>query len=145
MHDGNCGSGSWSEAIKLLEYSRSQIGIDASTGKRDVDGLMTGKFRSQWARIAGLAELIDSLCESHGGLAPIAEILEKAGEMGISEKDANRLIAEMQRKGEICEPRTGYLATVGRGGSRSARRDGGGDGGGDDDSYEPRSWPDYGG
>jgi replicative DNA helicase Mcm len=34
-------------AINLLEQSLKNVGVDASTGKADIDGILTGKFRSQ--------------------------------------------------------------------------------------------------
>jgi replicative DNA helicase Mcm len=99
-------------AIGLMEYCLRSVGVDPETGKIDIDKMMTGRFRSQWDRVAGLSDLIDELCQKHGGLAPIGEILEMAQEKGIDQKDANRLIGEMKRKGEVYEPKLGYLSSL---------------------------------
>ncbi len=101
-------------AINLMEHCLRSVGVDPETGKIDIDKMMTGRSKSQWQRVAGLSDLIDELCRAHGGLVPISEVLEKAEEKGIDQKDANRLIAEMRRKGDIYEPRLGYLSTVSR-------------------------------
>jgi replicative DNA helicase Mcm len=101
-------------AIHLMEYCLESVGVDPETGKIDIDKMMTGRFRSQWDRVAGLSDLIDELCQKHGGLVPITEILEAAEERGIDQKDANKLLAEMKRKGEVYEPKLGYLSSLGR-------------------------------
>jgi replicative DNA helicase Mcm len=101
-------------AINLMEHCLRSVGVDPETGKIDIDKMMTGRSKSQWQRVAGLSDLIDELCRAHGGLVPISEVLEKAEEKGIDQKDANRLIAEMRRKGDVYEPRLGYLSTVSR-------------------------------
>lgn len=97
-------------AIGLMEYCLKSVGIDPETGKMDIDKMLTGKFKSQWDRLTGLTDLIKELCQKHGGLVPITEILEKAKEQGIDHKDANRLISEMKRKGDLYEPKLGYLS-----------------------------------
>ncbi len=102
------------KAINLMEYCLRTVGVDPETGKIDIDKMMTGRFRSQWDRVAGLSDLIDELCQKHGGLVPISEILEKAQEQGIDQKDANRLLNEMRRKGEVYEPKLGYISSLSR-------------------------------
>lgn len=97
-------------AIDLMEYCLRNVGIDPETGKMDIDKMLTGKFKSQWDRLANLSDLIKDLCQKHGGLVPVDEILEKAQEQGIDAKDANRLISEMKRKGDLYEPKFGYLS-----------------------------------
>jgi replicative DNA helicase Mcm len=99
-------------AIHLMEYCLESVGVDPETGKIDIDKMMTGRFRSQWDRVAGLSDLIDELCQKHGGLVPVTEILEAAAERGIDQKDANKLLAEMKRKGEVYEPKLGYLSSL---------------------------------
>ncbi len=96
-------------AIGLMEHCLKSVGIDPETGKLDIDKMLTGKFRSQWDKLASLSDLINTLCEQHGAV-PVKEILEKAQEKGIDPKDANRLLNEMKHRGEIYEPRLGYLS-----------------------------------
>jgi len=100
-------------AIHLMEYCLQSVGVDPETGKVDIDKMMTGRFRSQWDRVVGLSDLIDELCQKHGGLVPISEILEMAEQRGIDQKDANKLLKEMKRKGEVYEPKLGYLSSLG--------------------------------
>jgi len=97
-------------AINLMEYCLKSVGVDPETGKLDIDKMLTGKFRSQWGKLAGLSDLVKELCQKHGGLVPISEILERAQEQGIDQKDANRLLNEMKRKGDLYEPKLGYLS-----------------------------------
>jgi replicative DNA helicase Mcm len=97
-------------AIGLMEYCLKSVGIDPETGKLDIDKMLTGKFRSQWDRLAGLSDLIKELCQKHGGIVPMKEILEEAQERGIDQKDANRLLKEMKRKGDLYEPKLGYIS-----------------------------------
>jgi replicative DNA helicase Mcm len=97
-------------AIGLMEYCLKSVGIDPETGKLDIDKMLTGKFRSQWDLLAGLSDLIKELCQKHGGIVPMKEILEEAQERGIDQKDANRLLKEMKRKGDLYEPKLGYIS-----------------------------------
>lgn len=126
-------------AINLLEQSLKNVGIDAATGKADIDGILTGKFRSQWDRLAGLIDILREQCRRHGGLVPVEEVYEKAAEAGIDRKDAERLVGELRRKGDIYEPKHGYLSWVGAE-PRPARKapDGDGEAGGD---WRQDHWP----
>ncbi len=97
-------------AISLMEYCLKNVGVDPETGKMDIDKMLTGRFRSQWDRLVSLSDLVKELCQKHGGLVPITELLEKAQDQGIEPKDANRFLSEMKRKGELYEPKLGYLS-----------------------------------
>jgi hypothetical protein len=44
---------------------------------------------------------------------PVAEVFEAAAEAAIDRKDAVRLIDELKRKGDLYEPKHGYVSWVG--------------------------------
>jgi replicative DNA helicase Mcm len=96
-------------AISLMEYCLKEM-VDPETGKLDIDIVLTGKPRSQWDRLAGFTDLVRQLCQQHGGLVSLSEILERAKEQGVDQKAANKLLTEMKRKGELYEPKLGYLS-----------------------------------
>lgn len=80
-------------AIRILNASLEQVGIDPTTGKRDIDAWETGKSKTKKDKIAMVIEIINDLdYESHGDGAHINDIIEMAKKKGISREETLRII-----------------------------------------------------
>ncbi|MEM2535787.1 MAG: minichromosome maintenance protein MCM [Candidatus Hadarchaeales archaeon] len=104
-----------SRAIALLSKYLHEAGIDTTTGKIDVDIILTGRPKSQRDKIQRVMDIIGEVENKHGGMAPIEEILRRAKEEGIEENFVHRVIEEEKREGLLYEPKTGYVTRVVKG------------------------------
>jgi replicative DNA helicase Mcm len=95
--------------ILLMKRSLSQVGIDVSSGKFDIDVLMTGKPKSLRDKLQAVLSLITSM-DKVSGMANENDVyarLEK--DYGIDKTEASRLIGQLQKEGTIYSPRDGFL------------------------------------
>ncbi|MCS7139044.1 MAG: minichromosome maintenance protein MCM, partial [Crenarchaeota archaeon] len=90
-------------AIRLMNYSLSKAGLDVSTGKIDVDILMTGKSRSKWEKMRIILKEIENL-ESEFGKALLSELRKRCEEKKIEADEFYRLIEQMREQGVIMFP-----------------------------------------
>jgi replicative DNA helicase Mcm len=88
-------------AVNLVRVFLERVGIDMESGKIDIDVLMTGKPKSVRDRTVKILEIIEDL--SGDECAKLKEILEEASREGIEQKQAERIILELRRNGEIFE------------------------------------------
>jgi replicative DNA helicase Mcm len=102
-------------AIELISKYLHEAGFDASTGKVDVDILMTGRSKSQREKIQRVIDLIGEVENKHGGMAPVEEIVRRAKEEGIEENFVMRVVEEEKRDGFLYEPKQGYVTRVVKG------------------------------
>ncbi len=98
-------------AIRLVRASLKQAGIDTETGKVDIDKIMVGVTKSQRDKINEILDIIREL-EKEYGTAKKVEIIERAEERGISERNADELIDKLKRDGNIYEPKYGNYKIV---------------------------------
>jgi replicative DNA helicase Mcm len=95
--------------ILLMKRSLSQVGIDVSSGKFDIDVLMTGKPKSLRDKLQAVLSLITAM-DKVSGMANENDVytrLEK--DYGIDRTEASRLIGQLQKEGTIYSPRDGFL------------------------------------
>lgn len=90
-------------AIRLMNYSLSTAGLDVSTGKIDVDILMTGKSRSKWEKMRIILKEIENL-EAEYGKALLSELKKRCEEKRIEADEFYRLIEQMREQGVIMLP-----------------------------------------
>ncbi|MBO3769933.1 MAG: minichromosome maintenance protein MCM [Thermoproteota archaeon] len=90
-------------AIRLMNYSLSTAGLDVSTGKIDVDILMTGKSRSKWEKMRIILKEIENL-EAEYGKALLSELKKRCEEKKIEADEFYRLIEQMREQGVIMLP-----------------------------------------
>jgi len=96
-------------AINIMMQSLQEVGIDTSTGKPDIDLIMTGKPKSTRDKLSVVIKVIMELSKDTGIIEEkvVLEELEKT--YGIIKLDAQKLIQELLREGMLFQPREGYL------------------------------------
>ncbi|RDI69561.1 minichromosome maintenance protein MCM [Halopelagius longus] len=97
---------------EIVESCLQNLGIDPDTGEFDAEIVETGTTKSQKDRIKALRQLIYDIGkqDDNDGFAPKEQIFQRAvTELDINEKKAQDEIESLRRKGELYEPRTGYL------------------------------------
>jgi replicative DNA helicase Mcm len=100
------------EAIKILEYCLQQIGFDKATKKIDIDRIETEFPASVRTTIKVVSEAILDLENKIGKTIPIEDILEHKMTKGIDEIEIDDAIESLKRKGQIFEPREGFISRI---------------------------------
>ncbi|MBP1987971.1 LAGLIDADG family homing endonuclease [Halolamina salifodinae] len=100
------------KVIKIVRDSLEDIGVDPETGEFDADVVETGTTKSQRDRIKSVKALIGDIEEEYDEGAPIEEVLDRAGEVGMDEDKAEKEIESLRKKGELYEPVQGHLRTT---------------------------------
>ncbi len=102
-------------SINLLNYVMKQVMVDRETGMLDVDVVTTGKPKSTRDRMQKVDTILEIIREHlrHEESVKVEKIIEDADEYGVDRISAERIIAELLRKGEIYEKEQGYIKIVG--------------------------------
>jgi replicative DNA helicase Mcm len=96
-------------AIAMMKRSLEEVGIDVSSGKIDIDTIMTGKPKSLRDRLQTILGTLFGM-EKETGMVKRSELLAKLEtEKEIQRPEAERLIGQLLREGTIYSPREGYL------------------------------------
>jgi replicative DNA helicase Mcm len=90
-------------AIRLLDASLQDVGIDIESGSVDIDKIMTGVTKTQRDKIQIIISIIKEL-EKDYATAKKGEILEMAEKKGLDKGDVDRLLEVLKKNGEIYEP-----------------------------------------
>jgi replicative DNA helicase Mcm len=100
-------------AVRLVQVSLQQVGIDRETGQYDIDNIMIGRGKSQRDKLQTLLTLLRDLEKEIGGPVPI-EKLEKRAELdGMSAEFVKQAVQQLRDKdGVIFEPRPGHLKYI---------------------------------
>ena len=101
-------------AIKLTDYVIREIALDRETGKIDIDIIATGQPRSRAEQYYDLVGVIRDLLRHYDHVAK-EMIIDEAKKIGISEVKIRKFLDDMQRKGELFEPKPGFLKFVQKG------------------------------
>ncbi len=99
-------------ATDIVESCLKDIGIDPETGQFDADVVETGTSKSQRDRIKNIKGLIADIEEEYQEGAPVEEVLDRAGEIGMDPGKAEQEIEKLRTKGEVYEPKQGHLRTT---------------------------------
>ena len=102
-------------AINLFNYVMKQIMTDKETGLLDVDVVTTGKPKSKRDRLQKVDDILSIIQEhlKHTDSADIEEVIKDAMAHGIEKIEAERIIAELKRKGDIYEKEYGQYRITG--------------------------------
>jgi replicative DNA helicase Mcm len=90
-------------AIRLLDASLQDVGIDLESGTVDIDMIMTGVTKTQRDKIQIILGIIKEL-EKEYRTAKKSEIIEMGEKKGIDKGDVDRLLEVLKKNGEIYEP-----------------------------------------
>jgi len=99
-------------ATDIVESCLKDIGIDPETGQFDADVVETGTSKSQRDRIKNIKGLIAEIEEEYQEGAPVEEVIDRAGEIGMDPGKAEGEIEKLRTKGEVYEPKQGHLRTT---------------------------------
>ncbi|WP_435096224.1 LAGLIDADG family homing endonuclease [Halorubrum sp. N11] len=99
-------------ATDIVESCLKDIGVDPETGQFDADVVETGTSKSQRDRIKNIKALIADIEEEYQEGAPVDEVLDRAGEIGMDSGKAEQEIEKLRTKGEVYEPQQGHLRTT---------------------------------
>ncbi len=96
----------------IVESCLQDIGVDPETGQFDADVVETGTSKSQRDRIKNIKGLIAEIEDEYEEGAPVDEVLDRAGEIGMDPGKAEEEIEKLRRKGEVYEPQQNHLRTT---------------------------------
>lgn len=96
-------------AIHLLEHALKSLGTEPETGQIDIDRVDVGISSAQRGKIHTILEIIDELTEELGKEIPIDNIYERAESKGIEKRDTTELINKLKKKGDLFEPKSGFI------------------------------------
>ncbi len=100
------------KAIALEEFMFKTLAVDTS-GRRDVDAILTGMPREKVDKINTILGIIEKLeQESNGAGAKFGAVIEEAGKQNIPDDMARRYIQELENSGDIFMPRGGIVKKV---------------------------------
>jgi len=96
-------------AILLVQRSMQQVGIDVTTGKMDIDIIMTGKPKSLRDKLQLILSVIVE-AERAGEMIRDEELYERVGrDYDVDRGEAERLLNQLVRDGMVYSPKPGYL------------------------------------
>lgn len=99
-------------AIELVHYCLSQIGMDPSTGKIDIDTIATGITASQRSEIAVIREIITELEKILGKNIPVEDILREAELRGVERERVEEILEKLKRSGDVFSPKHGIISRI---------------------------------
>ena len=99
-------------ATTIVESCLKDIGVDPETGQFDADVVETGTSKTQRDRIKNIKGLIADIESAYEEGAPVEEVLDRAGEIGMDQHKAEAEIEKLRTKGEVYEPTQGHLRTT---------------------------------
>jgi len=95
--------------IRLMTIALQDVGIDTTTGKMDIDVIMTGKPKSLRDRMQSILSTVASL-ERETGTVPESKLYEELSKKAeISEAEARTLVGQLIRDGILYSPKPGQL------------------------------------
>ncbi len=96
-------------AIAIMRRSLQEVGIDVTSGKVDIDILMTGKPKSVRDKLQVILGAIVEM-ERETGMVERSALLEKLEkEYDITLSETERLLGQLIKEGTVYSPRDGYL------------------------------------
>ena len=97
------------KAVRLQMACLKKVGVDPETGEMDIE-IMEGRTpKSDRDKIQRVTEEIALLEEEYAGNAPLNVLISNMNEKyGVSEEKVENIVRNLQQKGVIYEPDTGY-------------------------------------
>jgi replicative DNA helicase Mcm len=98
------------QVVRLIKSFLTQVGIDQSTGKLDIDTLMVGRPKSASDKMAQVFDLLLKMeRENDGGPIKKDQFLERADVEGLGRNFAERTIGNWLNDGVVYEPKPGFI------------------------------------
>ena len=100
-------------AIDLLRASMGEVAFDSETGRFDIDRVATGITASQRSQIAVVERLTDDMMVRLGKIISVQELIKEAMNEGIERDKVEAVLDRLKKRGDIFEPRPGFIQKVG--------------------------------
>ncbi|MBI4739348.1 minichromosome maintenance protein MCM [Candidatus Woesearchaeota archaeon] len=97
------------KAIDILQHCMSQVGIDPTTGKIDIDVLISGFSSSARNSIIIVKEVINDLETKVGKQIPLDDVMLEALKKGLAKEKIEEILEKLTRAGDVFEPRRGVI------------------------------------
>jgi len=98
--------------IKLMTFSLQAVGIDTTTGKFDIDVIMTGTPKSMRDKMQSILTIITALERETGAVEEETLYKAVAKKGDVSEEEARRLVGQLVRDGTLYAPTPNHLKHV---------------------------------
>lgn len=95
--------------IRLMKISLQDVGIDTSTGKMDIDVIMTGKPKSLRDKMQVVISMIASMEKETGSVDENVLYQELLNKANIDEEQAKALVNRLIREGVLYSPKQGFV------------------------------------
>jgi len=96
-------------AIRLMTVSLQNVGIDTTTGKMDIDVIMTGKPKSVRDRMGIVLDYVAQVEKEAGMVEERALYDAVSKKIEVTEDEARRIVGQLIRDGVLYSPKTGFL------------------------------------
>jgi replicative DNA helicase Mcm len=96
-------------AIRLMTVSLQNVGIDTTTGKMDIDVIMTGKPKSVRDRMGIVLDYVAQVEKESGMVEERALYEALSKKIEVTEDEARRIVGQLIRDGVLYSPKTGFL------------------------------------
>jgi replicative DNA helicase Mcm len=95
--------------IRLMTLSLQDVGIDTSTGKMDIDVIMTGKPKSLRDKMQVVLSTFADLEKQLGIVEDSTLYQALSRKVDVTDEDARRLVDQLVREGILYSPKPGHL------------------------------------
>jgi replicative DNA helicase Mcm len=92
-----------------MQRSLSEVGIDVSLDKMDIDIIMTGRPKSVRDKLHSVLSVLMGMEKETGMVDKSALVTEMEEKHNIPRTDTEKMISQLLREGTIYEPREGSL------------------------------------
>ncbi|MFW9906528.1 MAG: LAGLIDADG family homing endonuclease, partial [Candidatus Thorarchaeota archaeon] len=100
-------------AIRLVNNSLKEVGMDTETGAIDALTLMTGRSQKSRSIMERVMDIVRELCTaSESNIAKVQDVINRAIEEGMNEAQIRDTIQRLKNDGNLYEPRMGYLSSA---------------------------------
>jgi len=98
-------------AIRLVNNSLKEVGMDTETGKIDALTLMTGRSQKSRSIMERVMDIVRELStEAENNIVKVEDVINRAIEEGMNEVQVRDTIQRLKNDGNLYEPRMGYLS-----------------------------------
>lgn len=99
-------------AVNIIKYSLKKFGYDEKSGVIDIDRLESGVGSAARSAISLVGEAMGALLPEFGKTVPVDQIIIWCGDKGLSEAKVAEAIIVMREKGDLFEPKHGFVAKM---------------------------------
>lgn len=92
-----------------MTVSLQNVGIDTTTGKMDIDVIMTGKPKSVRDRMGIVLDYVAQVEKESGMVEERALYEALSKKIEVTEDEARRIVGQLIRDGVLYSPKTGFL------------------------------------